>query len=209
MLNYLKLIIILISFLKFSSLFSQTGSISLDFFDIKQYNGNVYVDITLSQGNTCNGIIIQRSLDTIYFQNIAQFEDICGNTSSPTSYNFLDENPILNQTSYYRAKFGNNIYSEIIEILIIDSQNNEYQLRPHPANNETTLYFNNQPGVSYELMLFSVDGIKIRTSKSSTNKFFIETSTLNNGFYIFLIKQGSTNYFINGLETLLQSRVFL
>lgn len=198
MLNYLKLIIILISFLKFSSLFSQTGSISLDFFDIKQYNGNVYVDITLSQGNTCNGIIIQRSLDTIYFQKIAQFEGICGNTSSPTSYNFLDENPILNQTSYYRAKFGNNIYSEIIEILIIDSQNNEYQLRPHPANNETTLYFNNQPGVSYELMLFSVDGIKIRTSKSSTNKFFIETSTLNNGFYIFLIKQGSTNYFING-----------
>lgn len=198
MLNYLKLIIILISFLKFSSLFSQTGSISLDFFDIKQYNGNVYVDITLSQGNTCNGIIIQRSLDTIYFQKIAQFEGICGNTSSPTSYNFLDENPILNQTSYYRVKFGNNIYSEIIEILIIDSQNNEYQLRPHPANNETTLYFNNQPGVSYELMLFSVDGIKIRTSKSSTNKFFIETSTLNNGFYIFLIKQGSTNYFING-----------
>ena len=198
MLNYLKLIIILISFLKFSSLFSQTGSISLDFFDIKQYNGNVYVDITLSQGNTCNGIIIQRSLDTIYFQKIAQFEGICGNTSSPTSYNFLDENPILNQTSYYRVKFGNNIYSEIVEILIIDSQNNEYQLRPHPANNETTLYFNNQPGVSYELMLFSVDGIKIRTSKSSTNKFFIETSTLNNGFYIFLIKQGSTNYFING-----------
>ena len=198
MLNYLKLIIILISFLKFSSLFSQTGSISLDFFDIKQYNGNVYIDITLSQGNTCNGIIIQRSLDTIYFQKIAQFEGICGNTSSPTSYNFLDENPILNQTGYYRVKFGNNIYSEIIEILIIDSQNNEYQLRPHPANNETTLYFNNQPGVSYELMLFSVDGIKIRTSKSSTNKFFIETSTLNNGFYIFLIKQGSTNYFING-----------
>lgn len=198
MLNYLKLIIILISFLKFSSLFSQTGSISLDFFDIKQYNGNVYVDITLSQGNTCNGIIIQRSLDTIYFQNIAQFEGICGNTSSPTRYNFLDENPIQNQTSYYRVKFGNNIYSEIIEILIIDNQNNDYQLRPHPANNETTLYFNNQPGVSYELILFSIDGVKIRTLKSSSNKFFIETSTLNNGFYIFLIKQGSTNYFING-----------
>lgn len=198
MLNYLKLIIILISFLKFSSLFSQTGSISLDFFDIKQYNGNVYVDITLSQGNNCNGIVIQRSLDTIYFQNIAQFEGVCGNTSSPTSYNFLDENPILNQTSYYRVKFGNNIYSEIIEILIIDSQNNEYQLRPHPANNETTLYFNNQPGFSYELMLFSIDGIKIRTLKSSSDKFFIETSTLNNGFYIFLIKQASTNYFING-----------
>lgn len=198
MLNYLKLIIILISFLKFSSLFSQTGSIALDFFDIKQYNGNVYVDITLSQGNTCNGIIIQRSLDTIYFQNIAQFEGICGNTSSPTRYNFLDENPIQNQTSYYRVKFGNNIYSEIIEILIIDNQNNDYQLRPHPANNETTLYFNNQPGVSYELILFSIDGIKIRTLKSSSNKFFIETSTLNNGFYIFLIKQGSTNYFING-----------
>ncbi|MCH1613973.1 MAG: T9SS type A sorting domain-containing protein, partial [Flavobacteriales bacterium] len=76
--------------------------------------------------------------------------------------------------------------------------NNEYQLSPHPANNETTLYFNNQPGVAYELMLFRIDGIKIRTLKSSSNNFFIETSTLNNGFYIFLIKQGSTNYFING-----------
>jgi hypothetical protein len=196
--NYLKLTTILISFLKLSSLFSQTGSISLDYFDIKQFNGNVYVDITLSEGNTCNGIIIQRSLDTIYFQNIAQFEGICGNTSSPTSYNFLDENPIINQTSYYRVKFGTNIYSEIIEILIIDSKDNEFQLRPHPANNETTLYFNNEPGFSYELTLFSIDGIKMRTLISSSNKFFINTSTFNNGFYIFSIKQGSTNYFING-----------
>jgi hypothetical protein len=196
--NYLKLITILISFLRLSCLFSQTGSISLDYFNIDEYNGNVYIDITLSEGNTCNGIIIQRSLDTIYFEEITHLEGICGSTSFPTSYNFLDENPILNQTSYYRVQFGNNIYSEIIEILIIDSKDNEYQLRPHPANNETTLYFNNQPGVSYELTLFSIDGIKIRTSISSSNKFFIETSTLNNGFYIFSIKQGSTNYFING-----------
>lgn len=196
--NYLKLITLLISFLKLSCLFSQTGSISLDYFDIKQYNGDVYVDITLSEGNTCNGIIIQRSLDTIYFQNIAQFEGICGNTSLPTSYNFLDENPILNQTSYYRVQFGNNIYSEIIEILIIDSQDNEYQLRPHPANNETTLYFNNQPGIKYELILYRIDGVKVLKSMSSSNNFPIETSKLNNGFYIFSIKHASANEVING-----------
>ena len=196
--NYLKLITILISFLRLSCLFSQTGSISLDYFNIKEYNGNVYIDITLSEGNTCNGIIIQRSLDTINFQNITRFGGICGSTSLPTSYKFLDENPILNLTSYYRVQFGNNIYSEIIEILIIDSQDNGYQLRPHPANDETTLYFNNQAGINHELMLFSIDGIKIRTSISSSNKFSIETSTLNNGFYIFSIKQGSTNDFING-----------
>ena len=196
--NYLKLITLLISFLKLSCLFSQTGSISLDYFDIKQYNGDVYVDITLSEGNTCNGIIIQRSLDTIYFQNIAQFEGICGNTSLPTSYNFLDENPIINQTSYYRVQFGNNIYSEIIEILIIDSQDNEYQLRPHPANDEATLYFNNQPGITYELTLFNIDGTKVLTSKSLSNNFLIETSTLINGFYVFSINKGSANKSING-----------
>ena len=196
--NYLKLITILISFLRLSCLFSQTGSISLDYFNINEYNGNVYIDITLSEGNTCNGIIIQRSLDTIYFEEITHLEGICGNTSFPTSYNFLDENPIINQTSYYRVQFGNNIYSEIIEIFIIDCQDNEYQLRPHPANDETTLYFNNQPGITYELTLFNIGGTKVLTSKSSSNNFLIETSTLINGFYVFSINKGSANKSING-----------
>jgi hypothetical protein len=196
--NFLKLIILLISFLRLSCLLAQTGSISLDYFNINEYNGDVYIDITLSKGNTCNGIIIQRSLDTTNFEEITHLEGVCGNTSFPISYNFLDENPILNQISYYRVQFGNNSYSEIIEILIIDNQVSEYQLRPHPANGETTLYFNNQPGVNYELMLFSIDGTKVLTSKSLSNKFSIETSTLNNGFYVFSIKQSSASEFING-----------
>lgn len=196
--NHLRLVLILITFLKVSFMFSQNGSISLDYFNIIEYNGNVFIDITLSEGNTCNGIHVQRSLDTINFEEINFLEGICGNTSSPTSYNFLDENPILNKTSYYRVEFGNNIFSEIIEILIIDNQENKYQIRPNPSNEETTLYFNSQPGNKNELLLFNIYGTKILSLTSLSNQFYINTSSLNNGLYIFLIKQGSANKNING-----------
>ena len=51
----LKYIFIVYIFLS-NVLFSQSGNLSLDNLNIVEYNGQVYVDITISSGNTCNGI---------------------------------------------------------------------------------------------------------------------------------------------------------
>ena len=103
---------------KFS--YSQTINISLDYFNIFEYNNQVFVDITLSPGNTCNGIKLWRSTDSLNFIEVVYLDGVCGNSSYSTTYNLVDSSPILNSLNYYKVQYGSNILSEIYEILVLD-----------------------------------------------------------------------------------------
>ena len=102
-----------------SSNFIYTQNITLDNFSISELDGKVYADITLGAGNTCNGIKLLRATDTINFQEIVNVEGVCGNSSTSTNYNLIDENPILNAINFYKVLFGIDNYSETYEILIL------------------------------------------------------------------------------------------
>ena len=176
--------------------FSQNGNLSLDNLNIVEYNGQVYVDITISSGNTCNGIKLLRSIDSTYFEEIAFIDGVCGYSSSPSNYSLIDPYPILNSYNYYKILFGSNSYSTTYQILILDFEKNNYQIWPNPADNFTTIYFQNPLSEVYLFELFNNNGKKLLSSSTLENKYILNCENYNSGIYFFTLSQ-SNNQTLN------------
>lgn len=159
----------------------------LDDFKVFEISGKVFIDVTISSGNTCNGITVWRSADSLSFDKVGEVVGICGNSNSPISYNFTDANPIKNIKSYYKVELGGAGFTNTVSIIIIDTKDFGFQIRPNPANEKATIYYENFSNEEFELILYNLSGSKILVKKSNTNAFNIDTFNLKKGLYFFSI----------------------
>lgn len=192
--NYIFIIFILI----FKISLSQTGNISLDNFNIFEYNSQVYVDITLSPGNTCNGIKLLGSSDSIYFKEIDFIDGVCGYSSAPSSYSLKDTSPILNSYNYYKILFGSNTYSSTYQILILNFEENNYQIWPNPTKGNTTIYFQNPQFEVLYFNLFNCYGEKILYSSTSEEKYIFNCKNFPSGIYFFTLLKSNNQPLFSG-----------
>lgn len=159
----------------------------LDDFKVFEISGKVFIDVTISSGNTCNGITVWRSDDSLNFSKVGEIVGICGNSNTPISYNFTDVNPIKNIKSYYKIELGGAGFTNTVSIIIIDTKDFGFQIRPNPANEKAVIYYENPSNEEFELILYNLSGAKLLTKKSSSNAFDVDTYNLNNGLYFFSI----------------------
>ena len=192
--KFISLIWLLI--FKFS--YSQTINISLDYFNIFEYNNQVFVDITLSPGNTCNGIKLWRSTDSLNFIEVVYLDGVCGNSSSSTNYSLVDSSPILNSLNYYKVQYGSNILSEIYEILVLDFKETNFQIWPNPANDFTTFYFKNPLAELYLFNFYNFSGEKLTTIYTRKNNLLFDCKKYFSGVYLFTLSRANNNHFISG-----------
>ena len=89
-LRYIFIVYILLSNVSFS----QNGNLSLDNLNIFEFDGQVYADITISSGITCNGIKLLRSIDSAYYEEIAFIDGVCGYSLAPSNYRLIDPHPV-------------------------------------------------------------------------------------------------------------------
>tara|TARA_Y100000385_G_scaffold258744_1_gene286941 strand:+ start:297 stop:908 length:612 start_codon:yes stop_codon:yes gene_type:complete len=197
-LRLLKYIFTLLLISKSINLFSQIETISVDNLNLFEYNGTIYIELTISAGNTCNGVFLERSTDTLSFTGISFIDGVCGNSSSPTSYNFVDETPIINKPSYYRIKFGATQTSKILDAFVIEFGEKKFQLRPNPVNNHAFLFFENNQIKLHTFSLYNQELKKVMSKTTYLNHFMFETNHLKDGIYIFSIQQKNTQNFISG-----------
>jgi hypothetical protein len=170
----------------------------LDKFDVFESGGKVYINCIISSGNTCNGIDVLRSADSINFEIIGNISGICGNSSTPTTYNFVDNNPIKNKPSYYKLELGGQGFTKILSVHIIDTEAFGFQVRPNPVKNQTTIYFENNENSEHKLSLYNTNGAEVLTQNTSTNQFYIEVTSLPSGIYIFLISKDNFSHNTKG-----------
>ena len=78
----------------------------VDRFDVFEASGKVYVSCVISSGSTCNGVDVLCSEDSTNFITVGQIGGVCGSSSEPIAYNFIDENPIRNKRIYYKLELG-------------------------------------------------------------------------------------------------------
>ena len=186
----LKHISVLIFVLLSVNLTAQTeepGHPILDDFRVFEISGKVFIDVTISSGNTCNGIMVWRSDDSLNYTMVGEVLGICGNSTTPISYNFTDPSPIKNIKSYYKVELGGAGFTNTVSIVIIDTKDFGFQIRPNPANEKAVIYYENPSNEEFELILFNLSGNKIVTKKSSTNTFNIDVLDLARGLYFFSI----------------------
>ena len=192
--RYIFIIYILISKISYP----QNGNISLDNFNIYEYNNQVYVDITLSQGNSCNGIKLLRSSDSIYYEEVAFIDGVCGYSSSPSNYNLVDPYPIYNSYNYYKILFGSNTYSVTYQIMILNFEENFYQIWPNPVSDITTIYFQNPKSEKYYFNLFNNTGGKLISGSTNQDNYILNCENQNSGIYFFTLTKSNNQTLKSG-----------
>jgi hypothetical protein len=187
---WFKIFIVGMVLLASHTAFAQTTTI-LDRFRVSQLNGKVILEWVISSGSTCNGIRIYRSTDSVDFNLIGAILGECGSISEPVLYTFTDSLPVSNRINYYQLELGGNGSSEIVSIEIIGTDQGDYQIRPHPVNNESGIYFNNSNNSNCQLRIFNIYGFELYRASTNQNFFILQSDFLPSGLYAFTISCSS------------------
>ncbi len=158
----------------------------LDAITALENNSKVYLKWTIKSGNTCNGIRIHRSSDSISFNTIGQINGICGSTTESISYTFTDDSPKLNAKNYYTIEMGDLGFSRIVSVEVFDFSAGII-VRPQPANEFVQLIFMNDRNEHYILQMYNLQGELMVEKSSETNRFEIDTNDFPNGIYVYKI----------------------
>lgn len=166
------------------SVHSQESTI-LDYFNISDLKGDILLDWQISQGSTCNGIKIYRSVNNSAFVQVGEIDGICGSFSLPKRYIFKDETPVKNQVNNYRLDLGGYGNTETVGIEIIAFEARDYQIRPNPIVSTSQLLFNNEKNKEAQIHIFDAKGNAFPILTTRTNVVNINANSYNNGFYFF------------------------
>lgn len=146
---------------------------------------SVFMSIAIKAGSICQGILIERSTDSIQFSEIGSIAGVCGSSTADVRYTFTDISPVPNSTNYYRLRFGENGFSEVVSVLYVELLNN-FKLFPNPANRVATLWFSNTNRENYSLLVVDATGkIVWQQSGIKDNKISLEVASFLPGIYFF------------------------
>lgn len=154
---------------------------------ISQSNGSVYISCVIGSGNTCNGIVLYRSSDSISFSAIDKILGVCGDISKPVQYTFTDNDPVQNSKNYYKLELGGFGFTEIISVEIVDLRQAGYQIRPNPADQAVLIYFENANRRRNSIKLITAGGQIILDTATEENYFSIDLGDFASGIYVFMI----------------------
>lgn len=149
---------------------------------------------TISSGETCNGTFIERSTDNINWIKIGDIPGVCGSSSAPVPYNFIDDSPVSNTVNLYRLELGGQGYSKTISVPYYDYTEKGYVLIPNPVYENTTVYFGTSVSEPFTIAIFNIAGQKVQQDSGTGGSYFINAQSLSAGPYLFVIsRQGKKN----------------
>lgn len=192
--KYLIISLCCVAFVKLSC--AQETAI-LDNINLIKSNNKVLLNWTISSGSTCNGIKIYRTIDSLKFLEIAEIGGVCGSFTTAVSYSFTDYNAIKNHINYYKLQLGNNGFSKILAVEIIEMESG-YQVRPNPIVGNGIIYFSNHGKQTMQLNLYNNIGTIALIGTTNEDYFDINVTTLPNGIYFFTISNALYSKQIQG-----------
>lgn len=166
--------------------FSQNEDV-INSFTATEFNGKVVLSFAIKQGNTCNGVLILHSIDSVNFTQIGSIEGICGSSQAEINYNFTDITPEKNEVNYYRLSLGGIGFSWIVSAEVIDIGANNSLLRPNPIGEYSELFFDNETNATMTLEIYSSKGILVKKEQTSSELFILSKSDFDSGMYFYSI----------------------
>jgi len=165
---------------------------------LSKFNANVVGEKVLlawriKAGNTCDGIEVYRSTDTVNFLLLGNVEGICGNLSFPVDYEYFDESPVPNSLNFYRLNLGGNGFSHVISIWYFDFSEKDYFISPNPVRERATLRFKNDSGLEVNLFVYDLIGNEYLRLKTNSDNFVLESSMFEPGEYLFRLQSEDLN----------------
>ncbi|MCX6274191.1 MAG: T9SS type A sorting domain-containing protein [Bacteroidetes bacterium] len=175
--------------------FAQNENILIQFSAV-QVENRVQLIFTIKAGNTCNGIQIYHSVDSVNFSEIGDIQGVCGSSDRNETYSFTDNSPAKNKINFYRLQLGTLGYTYITKLFFIQPDGNTALLFPNPVTSETIITFLNTAHDELRLTVFSYDGKMVyESSPSQGNSFRLVKENYSPGLYFYKIyHEGSHKY---------------
>lgn len=161
----------------------------LAYFYATENQEEVLLKWAIQEGETCNGILITRSIDSLFFDVIGEIGGVCGDPNFQQPYSFIDEHPPKNKTIYYKLELGISDFSNIISTEVISKNESGYQVRPQPMGSGGRIYFNNPEYKKWEISIYQISGQFIRKLFTQQNYFELRTEEWSEGMYYFVLTQ--------------------
>jgi len=137
---------------------SQEADSILSYFAGAISENKIQVNWAISGGNTCEGTIVQRSVDGLFFNTIGEIGGVCGSPDFEIPYFFIDENPLPNTVNFYRLELGSQGFSSAIEIEFVSLNEKGYSVRYDFQNQTVIVNFENPKRETVKYMLFDIQG---------------------------------------------------
>ena len=198
----LELILFTLFVVQLNAVCAQNETVVLNL-SATEFNGKVPLTWSVTQGNTCNGIQVLRSLDGVNFEQIGSIEGICGSTSATLKYQFTDPSPFVNVTNYYRLSLGGIGFSYLVNTEVIDTGEEDYVLAPHPLVDESLLIFDNENQELITITFFTERGEIVKEVQTSEQSISLNRSDFGSGVYIFVLQSDGKQPAFTGMLTVI------
>ena len=182
----------------FSAPLSAQNEDVIEYLNASEFNGKVLLSWSIMQGNTCNGIQVLHSTDSINFSQISSIEGICGSTQQSISYSFTDLSPEKNVNNYYRLQLGGLGFSWIVSVEVIDLGMNTSIVRPNPLSKTSELLFDNEANFEVFISVYSSSGVLVNMQSTVSEQILLEKSKYTAGLYHYVLTSEESGVFGKG-----------
>jgi hypothetical protein len=164
-------------------------------FEGRQVNQfSVYLEWTTRAGNTCADLSIERSFEGGGFEEVYQYNGICGETDKDQDYHHTDSISYAGRFGY-RINENNGTYSDTIFIQVF-FDGKDIVAYPNPAHERIYLRFAKAANAPFDYLICGIDGTILQRGYGIMPDMAIELASLNSGVYR-LICYNSAGYIFN------------
>jgi len=137
---------------------STYGQLSpLQGFSIVQDGDVVEVRFAIRGGASCNGVDLERSVDSLSYSLVAFIPGVCGGSAFTEYYDILDAEPIVGQKVFYRLKLGGQGYSEPRAFTFI-RLGDGVTVFPNPTSDVVRIKLDNPGSIPWSVAVHFGDG---------------------------------------------------
>ena len=154
----------------------------------------IYLEWTLTAGNTCQGIRIERAAPGEAFKEVGNIEGICGSIDRDEDFTFLDNTPIGGIQNRYRLLLGLSGYTEEISIQYFNVGEEGFLLAQ--SEDGIRLISDRNDLVNKELALYDSKGVELQRMSLSDRETRLSTLALQQGAYILVVFDTSEAIFV-------------
>lgn len=155
----------------------------------RQEGNTIVLTWVIKGGNTCQGTRIHRFNADSIFEQIGEYDGICGDASSDERYEFTDSSPLLNQTNHYRLELGHQGYTNTIGADFYTYNGNGYVILGNPMVKSSEIVFENPKGDELMISLYDLNGRMVLNQPAEKTKAIIYNEGYKNGVYTFVISR--------------------
>lgn len=133
----------------------------IDRLSVRTLGNKVQVEVTLSAGYTCNGIVITRSTDSLTFETVGLIGGVCGDSAAAVSYSFIDSFPPTNKRLHYQLLLGGRLATDTRQVVVYDFTTRPMIISPNPAKDGVEIRFEAAVGSNELITLTNQQGVEV------------------------------------------------